>query len=276
MRNPLGQFLRARRHLTTPDRVGLTRVGDHRRTPGLRREEVAMLAGVSIDYYTRLEQGRQRHPSDQVLSALACVLQLDSEATEHLHHLAHPLTRKRGSVRGVEQVDSTTLRLMDSWDHAPARVVNHRLDVLAQNPLNVALYEGLGYSDNLIRLTFLDPAAREFYPDWEQEACDKVAHLHAALGAYRDDPALSELVKELSLASEDFRQKWARYDVGCWACSHRTRRFHHRAVGAMTLRFQAFAVNHVAGQQLIVSQAEPGSPSENAVVKLAALNVSHR
>jgi transcriptional regulator with XRE-family HTH domain len=265
MYSPLGEFLRARRQRTTIDQVGLPRVGDRRRTPGLRRDEVAMLAGVSIDYYTRLEQGRERHPSDQVLDALARVLRLDPEAGKHLHELARPRAYKRRP--STDRVSPDVLQLMDSWDHKPAFVVNRRLDVLAKNPPAVALVEGLNYSDNLMRMTFLDPASREFYLDWEKEARFKVALTRAAVGADGDDTYLLELVEELSLKSEDFRRLWACHDVR--ANTRASERMYHREVGEMTLRYEAFAINSAPGQELVVFQAEPGSPSERALARLS-------
>jgi transcriptional regulator with XRE-family HTH domain len=258
----------------TRDQVGLTHDNSRRLTPGLRRQDVAVLAGISIDYYTRLEQGKECHPSDKVLRSLAQVFQLDMEATRHLYRLARPWPCDRGPAAGVDKVDPTALRLMDCWDQAPAFVVNHRLDVLARNPLSAALNRGLRYRDNLIRLVFGDPAARTFYRDWEQEADIMVAHLRTALWAGPHDPTLPELAEELSLASEDFRRRWVRHDVGWMTCTHETRRFRHRDVGDITLRFQSFTVNRVRGQQLIVAQASPGSRSEDTLASLSMLATS--
>jgi transcriptional regulator with XRE-family HTH domain len=261
----LGEFLRARRQITTVEQVGLISTGN-RRTPGLRRDEVAMLAGVSVDYYIRLEQGRERHPSAQVLGALARVLRLDPEAAAHLHELAHPRPRK---FELSDRVDPNVRRLMEGWDNVPAYVVNHRLDVLARNRLATALYEGLEHSDNLLRLALLNPAAHEFYLDWEQDTHSKVAHLRAAAGAGHDDPLLLELVEELSLGSEDFRRMWARHDV-----RGRTRapvRFHHPHVGDVITTMEVLSIDSVPGQKLIVFQPEPGSPSEDALALLDTL-----
>ena len=262
----IGEFLRARRQVTAPDQVGLTGVGDRRRTPGLRREEVAMLAGVSLDYYTRLEQGRDRNPSDQVLEALAHALQLDPEATEHLHKLAHARETRRGPVDRGGQVTPSMRRLLEDWDHAPAYVISHRLDVLAKNRRAAALFAGLRYSDNIMRLTFLDPAARDFYLDWEKEACARVAHLRAMAGLDCDDPSLLELVEELSRGSEEFRQMWARYDVR--ARTHESVGMRHREVGDVFVSFETLTIDSAPGQKLVVFQAEPGSPSEEALAKL--------
>ncbi|MFD0734796.1 helix-turn-helix domain-containing protein [Planotetraspora mira] len=267
MRTALGEFLRARRQLMTPDQVGLAEAGDRRRTPGLRRDEVAMLAGVSTDYYVRLEQGRDRHPSEHVLDALASVLRLDLEASAHLFELARPRNKPIASEQ-ADRVNPDVLRLIDRCDHAAAFVVNRWWDVLAANPLTSAFYAGMDGSDNLIRLTFLNPAAREFYRDWEQEARAKVAHLRAVAGAH-DDPSLVALVEELSRASEEFRRIWARHDVQ--AKTSPSIRFRHRVVGEMTLHYQVFDITGDPGQKLIVGQAAPGSPSERALAKLRTL-----
>jgi transcriptional regulator with XRE-family HTH domain len=264
----LGDFLRARREVTTPEQVGLRDVGS-RRTPGLRREEVAMLAGVSTDYYVRLEQGRERRPSDQVLGALARVLRLDADATDYLYELARPRSWPRRPVSEREQVSPGLLRLMRSWSYTPAFVNGRWLDVLARNPLAGVLHEGLEYADNLLRLTFLNSGAREFYPDWEQVAHNRVAQLRAAAGADLDDPDLASLVEELSLKSADFRQLWARHDVS--GVTREVRYLHHRKVGVLELTCEMFGVASAPGQHLAIFHAEPGSPSERALIRLGNL-----
>ncbi|WP_371780992.1 helix-turn-helix transcriptional regulator [Streptosporangium subroseum] len=264
----LGEFLRARREVTTPEQVGLLDVGV-RRTPGLRREEVAMLAGVSTDYYVRLEQGRERRPSDQVLTALARVLCLGPDATDYLYELAHPLARPHRQGSQLEQVSPELLRLMRGWSHIPAFVTGRWLDVLARNPLGSVLHDGLEYADNLLRLVFLDPSAREFYPDWEQVARVRVAHLRGVAGTDLDHPYLIELVGELSLKSADFRRLWARHDVS--GIVSEDRRFHHRKVGELDLTSEVLSVASAPGQQLAIFHAKPGSSSERALVLLANL-----
>jgi transcriptional regulator with XRE-family HTH domain len=262
----LGDFLRARRKAITPAEVGIPVVG-RRRTPGLRREEVAMLADVSSDYYIRLEQGREHHPSEQVVDALAAALNLDAEATAYLHQLARPQMFKRESVFRTDRVHPNVIRLMEAWD-APAFVVNHRLDVLARNRPAIALYEGLDHSDNLLRLALLNPSAHEFYLDWEVDTRSKVSHLRAAAGAHQDDPLMVELIEELSLASVEFRRMWDRHDVRA-----RTRapvRFHHHAVGDVLTTMEVLSIDSTPGQKLLVFAAEPGSPSEEALALLAA------
>jgi transcriptional regulator with XRE-family HTH domain len=263
---PLGEFLRARRQVTTIEQVGLTATGPRRRTPGLRRDEVAMLAGISIDYYSRLEQGRERHPSDQVVDALARVFQLDEEATGHLHDLARGRPHKLTPEGRVDRVEPGLIRLIDGWDIAPAYVVNSRLDVLVRNAVAEALYEGFEHSDNLLRLALLNPAARGFYLDWELDTTSKVAHLRATAGPSSDDPDLIELIEELTAGSEDFQRMWARHDV-----RGRTRapvRFHRDDVGDVITTMEVLSIDGSPGQKLIVFQAEPGSPSENALIVL--------
>jgi transcriptional regulator with XRE-family HTH domain len=229
---------------------------------------VAMLAGVSADYYTRLEQGRERHPSDQVLGALARVLQLDHEATDHLYELVRPRTGRRAATGQADRVSPRVLRLMDRWDDAVAFVTNRWFDVVAKNQVAVGHLGALDCSDNLLRLTFLNPMARDFYVDWEEQAWSKVAHVRAAMGADPDDPALLELVDELSRRSKDFRRMWARHDVR--AKTNEVLRLNHPIVGEMILWQESFAVNSAPGQILFVSQAEPGSRSEQALATLRA------
>ncbi|MEU8383466.1 helix-turn-helix transcriptional regulator [Streptosporangium sp. NPDC048865] len=266
--NLLGEFLRARRELTTPEQVGLLPAGS-RRTPGLRREEVAMLAGVSTDYYIRLEQGRERHPSERVLGALMQVLNLSADASAHMHRLAHPWPLRPSPADQPDRAKPAVVRLIRSWPYTPAIVTSRWMDVLASNQMADALYEGLEHRDNLLRLIFLNPASRRFYRDWDECARSKVAQLRAIAGADLDDPYLTDLVGELSLKSKDFRRMWARHDVS----SHNvaTKRFRHHDVGDLTLTYEMFNINDSPGQKLIVFQAEPGSPSAHALDLLGSL-----
>ncbi|GIH25900.1 transcriptional regulator [Acrocarpospora phusangensis] len=265
----LGEFLRARREVTSPAQVELLDVG-LRRTPGLRREEVAMLAGVSTDYYIRLEQGRERHPSDQVIGALAEVFGLGPDATAYLYALAHSdLPPLPPAAR--PQVSPSLLRLMRSWDWTPAFVMNRTMEVLAINPLAAAFY-GRGLptelepGDNMLRVLFLHPAAREFYRDWEVQARSRVAHLRATFAGDLDDPGLATLVEEMSDLSDDFRRVWARHDVGAER-SH-TKRFRHAYLGELTINCDMFSVSGAPGQQLVTLQPVPGSPSVSALAAL--------
>jgi transcriptional regulator with XRE-family HTH domain len=269
--NLLGQFLRARRALVRPEDVNVP-TGARRRVVGLRREEVAMLAGVSTDYYVRMEQGRERHPSAQVVDALARALSLDEEATAHLHELARPVSRPRRPAPRRERVSPNLLRMMEGWSQNPAVVLGRRLTVLAHNTLGGALFDGHAYSRDLVRLVFLDPDAREFYPDWEQVAANTVAGLRSSAGTDLDDPELIDVVGELSLKSADFRRLWARHDIR--QKTHETKRFRHRLVGEVALTYESLTVNSAPGQQLVIYQAEPGSPSEEALALLGSLTAA--
>lgn len=273
-RATLAGFLRARRDRVRPDEVGLPHSG-RRRVPGLRREEVAILAGVSTDYYMRLEQGRERHPSPQVVDALARALLLDGEATDHLHRLALADGRRERNARRPERVSPHLLRLLDRWSGTPAFVLGGTLEMLARNRLAQALHADFTVTDNLARMTFLDPAARGFHRDWDRSAAAVVAELHKAAGTRLDDPRLNALVGELSLKSTDFRVLWSRHDVR--GKSGGVKRLHHGAVGSLELHYESFTVNNAdgAGQQLVVYQAEPGSPSEEALTLLGSLHTAY-
>ncbi|MES5820190.1 helix-turn-helix transcriptional regulator [Streptomyces sp. RG80] len=272
--NRLGRFLRARRALVQPEDAGLP-AGTRRRVAGLRREEVALLAGVSIDYYVRLEQGRERNPSAQVVDALARALNLADDAVEHLHRLARPVgPRPAGRTRPgrPERVSPALLRMMAGWHTTPAVVLGRCLTVLADNALGRALFAGHTHSGDLLRLVFLDPDAREFYPDWDRVAVNTVAGLRADAGTDVDDPRLIATVGELALRSEEFRRLWARHDIR--RKTHETKRFRHPLVGELTLDYESLTVNSAPGQQLVVYQAESGSPSEEALALLGSLTAA--
>ncbi len=223
-----------------------------------------MLAGVSTDYYIRLEQGRERRPSEQVLGALARVLDLGEDGTDHLHALAYPWTRRRRRPASrIEPAHPSLARMMESWDHAPAFVLGRWLDVLACNRPARALTAGLEHSDNLIRLIFLNPDAQWYFAEWEKTAYEKAAWLRAAAGTDPDDPFLPELVEELSSASDEFRRIWARHDVR--ALANDVKRLRHPEVGELTVTCEAFTVAAAPGQQLFLLHAEPGSPSERTL-----------
>ncbi|MGW4092621.1 helix-turn-helix transcriptional regulator [Nocardia sp. NPDC004750] len=266
--NRLGAFLRARRELVRPEDFGLPG-GGQRRVAGLRREEIALLAGVSADYYVRLEQGRDRHPSEQVIASLARVFALDEEGTAHLRELARPTARRPRAPRRPERVAPGLLRLMNAWPHTPALVLGRYLDVLAANPLAAAVNSCSVPGVNQVRMVFLDPEARDVYRDWPTIAADTVASLRATAGADLDDPRLTELVGELSLKSEEFRQLWARHDVR--AKTGGVKEFRNPMVGDLTLSYETFSVNGAPGQILIAYHAEPGSPSERSLALLGSL-----
>ena len=265
--NRLGEFLRARREVARPEDYGLPEPG-RRRTPGLRREEVALLAGVSADYYVRLEQGRDKHPSEQVTDALARVFALNEEGAAHLRELVRPVTRRRRPSR-PERVSPALQRLLDTWPHTPAMIVGRCLDVLANNGLAAAVNHCSVRGQNQLRVMFLEPESRRIYADWPSVAADTVASLRASAGTDLDDPRLTELVGELTLKSEEFRRLWARHDVRAKTAG--SKRFVHPMVGELTLSFETFKVNGAAGQTLLVYHAEPGSPSARALALLGSM-----
>jgi transcriptional regulator with XRE-family HTH domain len=260
----LGEFLKARRALLSPEEVGLPDHG-RRRVPGLRREELAMLAGVSADYYVRLEQGRDRHPSEQVLDALARALRLEDAEVEHMRRLAGPEPARRRRRAKRERVSPVLLRLLDGWSAHPAFVLGRRMDVLAANPLALALQIPVGI--NIVRSVFLEPGARDFYPDWEAVAGDTVATLRGL--ADPEDPALIELVGELSVRSPEFARLWARHDVRFKAGG--VKRIRHPLLGVLELEFESLAVNAAPGQLVVAYSAPPGSDSERALALLGTL-----
>lgn len=248
-----------------PEDVGL-RTSRRRRVPGLRREELAMLAGISPDYYLRLEQGRGHTPSAQVLDALASALKLDDPATAHLHAISR--SSAPAGTGSPERAPRSVELLLGSWPTTPAFVHGRRLDVLAANPLASALIPGvLTPGVNLVRATFLDPSVRTMFDDWERIAASTVARLRGVVGAAVDDPHLRELVEELADSSEDFRRLWKRHDVGVVVLPTRT--IHHPLVGRLELLVETFALTAAEGQLLVVEHAEPGSPSERALSRLA-------
>lgn len=265
----LGDYLKSRRAALRPADVGLTSTGV-RRVPGLRREEVALLAGVSVDYYGRLEQGRERSPSVQMLEALAAALRLDDDGRTHLFGLAGH-TPRAPRPQQPDRVDPGLLRLMEAWPNNPALVYNRAYDILAANPMATALFGELGAVGNLMLLVFTDPRARDFYADWDAVAADSVAGFRMAYGAAPDDPRARAVLAEL-LAADDFRTLWERRDARrkCLA----RKRFRHPEVGMVTLNMQTFDVRAAPGQELIVYDADPGSPSADALTLLGSIAAS--
>ncbi|MER5930973.1 helix-turn-helix transcriptional regulator [Streptomyces sp. NPDC002054] len=262
---PLGEFLRARRAGVRPQDVGMPSHGV-RRVPGLRREEVAVLAGVNADYYTRLEQGRERHPSAQVTEGIGRALRLDADARAHLSRLA-------GTVPGVPraraayQVPPALRQLLDSHRSAAAFVIDRTLDVLAANDLAVALHSPFERMDNLARMVFLDPAARRFYTRWDATAEATAGHLRQAAGLDPDAGRLRELVSALCGHSTDFGRLWNNHVVT--GKTQGTKHFLHPDAGPLTLTYLAFDIRDAPdGQQLIVYQADPDSPSAEALALL--------
>ena len=264
--NSIGEYLRARRELIRPGDVGLPDNG-HRRVPGLRRDELAMLAGISTEYYTRLEQGRDQRPSAQVLGAVARALGLDEDATAHLHALGTPPSRRR---RRAEPVRPGVRQLLDLWHHTPAYVQGPLMDILAANPIARALSPMYTPGTNLLRAVLLDPAVQEFFPQWESRVGGLIASLRAMVGPDVDDPRLAELVGELSVRSDHFRRLWSRHDARAQpgGGSHIMR---HPQVGDLELHYEKFTVAGAESQLLVVYRALPGSPSEQALALLGGL-----
>jgi transcriptional regulator with XRE-family HTH domain len=263
----LGDYLRARRELVQPDSVGLP-VNGVRRVAGLRREEVAMLAGISSDYYLRLEQGRDRNPSIQVLEALARVLGLDQAATDYLLGLATPRPRRRRRRPRRETVPTGTRQLLDILG-LPAFVEGRYFDVLAANSLARSLSPNLQVGQNRLRAVFLDPAEKALYPDWEHATARLVAGFRESVGSDADDPRFVELVGELSLSSERFRRLWARHDVQ--SREGMPTRIHHPQVGDLTLSREKLAIGGAEGQMLVVYHAQSGTSSAEKMALLASL-----
>ncbi len=253
----LGKFLQARRARVHPSEVGLAEDA-RRRVPGLRREELALLAGVSVDYYTRLEQGRAKRPSDQVLDAVARALRLDEATRAHLHRLAGYSRLEPGHPRADIRPELRTM--LQSIDQFPALLQNHRMDVLVPNAMARALYEPMGWEvdrcPNLARLLF-DEDSRPFFPAWEACAADVVAQLRKVAALFSEDEALTSLIGELSVRHRDFSQLWARAEVS--DCNVGTVRFDHPIVGPLALHKEQFRVADGSGQMLVSLSASPGT-----------------
>jgi transcriptional regulator with XRE-family HTH domain len=273
-RNEIREFLTSRRAKITPEQAGLPWYGDKRRVPGLRREEVALLAGVSVDYYTRLERGNVAGVSESVLEALARALQLDEAERAHLFDLARgahgaPPTRRRPAK---QRVRPSVQRMLDAITGAPAFVRNGRMDILAANRLGRAFYSQHFDSPhgpaNSARFIFFDLRAPDFYVDWDQVATDAVAILRSEAGRDPYDRGLSDLIGELSTRSDTFRTRWAAHNVRF----HDTgvKRFHHPVVGDLELTFETMGLAADVGLLLFVYTAEPGSKSEEALNLLAS------
>ncbi|AVH54648.1 MULTISPECIES: helix-turn-helix domain-containing protein [Streptomyces] len=264
-------FLRTRRARITPQQAGLPPHPGVRRVPGLRREEVAQLAGVSVDYYVRLERGRTTSVSAAVLDAVARALQLNDTERNHLFALANP-TRQRPQARAAQRARPGLLRALENVAGVPALLLGHRLDVLATNHLARAFYrdfEGLPAGEwNMARYMFLDPAARDLYVDWPETARENVGMLRLHASHHPRDPRLAQLVNELSVGDRDFRRWWSDHDV--YQPKYGSKRYHHPLVGDLTLGFEAFKPMGDPDQTLGLYTVEPGSPSENALRLLAS------
>jgi transcriptional regulator with XRE-family HTH domain len=273
-KHEIRDFLVSRRGRIGPEQAGLTAFSRQRRVPGLRREEVAALAGISVEYYTRIERGATSGVSDDVLAAIGQALQLDEAERSHLHNLFRAAASVRAARRAPAQqrVRPTVQRLLDSMVGVPAYVRNGRLDVLAANTLGAALYSQVlddpTGPPNVARFVFLDVRSTEFFLDWESVANDAVAILRAEAGRDPYDRKLTDLVGELSMRSEEFRGRWAAHDVKF----HRTgtKRLHHPLVGDLVLAFEALDLPGDSGQRILAYSAEPASPSHDALELLAS------
>ncbi len=263
----LSEFLRTRRARLQPEDVDLPDYGGRRRVAGLRREELAHLAGVSVDYYTRLEQGRVGNPSENVLDAVARALRLAPDESGHLHRLARPAGRPRRRTTARQQPRPSLLRLLDQLDHTPAVVMGHRMDILAWNRAATALfgdYGALPVEDrNIARITFLDPASRDLYGDWAGCARENVAFLHLEAGRRPDDPLLAELVGQLCLSSQEFHHFWAEHPVADKTSGRKL--FHHPLAGTLDLAYDTLRPADDPGQALVTYTADPDTPSDDSL-----------
>jgi transcriptional regulator with XRE-family HTH domain len=265
----LGRFLRARRERLSPLAAGLPAAG-RRRVPGLRRDEVATLAGVSLSYYSRLEQGRELSPSPRVLEAMARVLQLGDEDKRELFRLAQPAARRTKAPVRVERVRPHLRQLIGSWTRTPAFIIGHAQDLLATNALADALYRDFAQHDNVLRMLFLDPAAKTFYRSPERARHRAVADLQQTAASTPEDPRILELVGELSVRSGEFRALWAREYTR--VPPYEIKQVYHSVVGDLELRHEALSIRSAPGQQLVVLQAEPGSPSADGLALLGSVS----
>lgn len=272
-RSEVREFLTTRRARITPEVAGLPAFGGNRRVAGLRREEVALLAGMSVDYYTRLERGDLSGASDSVLDALARALQLDEAETAHLFDLARSASaspRARKPRKTADGIRPSIQRLLDAITDAPALIRNNYFDYVAANRMGLALYAPVFAepAPNSARFTFLNPAAPEFFLDWDKNTQELVATMRGEAGRNPYDKRLSDLVGELSTRSDRFRTLWGAHNVRY----HRTgtKRLHHPVVGDLELTYEAFELPADPGLMLATYTAEPGSPSEDALKLLAS------
>ncbi|MFF4837338.1 helix-turn-helix transcriptional regulator [Streptomyces sp. NPDC001315] len=277
----LGDFLKSRRAALRPEDVGITPHPTRRRVTGLRREELSMLAGVSITHYTRLEQGRATSASDAVLESIARTLRLTDDETAHLKALARPTPASRPAPPRVEYASPSARQLLAAMTDVPALVLDRRTDVLAWNRLGHALLAGHlapecpdtpAARPNLTRMLFLDEQYRDQYPNWNEEAQLAVASLRLVAGRHPDDRSLAGLVGHLAMNCSEFASRWARHPVR--TCTSGVKQLHHPLVGAMELSFESLDIPGTSGRRLIAYTAEPDSPSEAALRLLGNVTAS--
>lgn len=266
----LGDFLRAKRAAASVEALPFPSTG-RRRVPGLRRDEVALLAGVSVDYYTRLEQGRETNPSAQVLDALAHSLDLTVDERRYAYGLAQ-IVWVPELAESPASVDTTLERLMGRWPAAAGFVLDPLLDIVAMNRLATALFRPFSTTRNLVEMVFLDPQGREFYVDWERAASGCVANLRATSGLYAGTARREELLGRLTAGSAYFAELWAAHEV--MPKTHDQKLLRHPDVGELLIDFDAFEVSAMPGHQLVVYGAEPASPSERAFQELSRMPVT--
>ncbi|MGO4595152.1 helix-turn-helix transcriptional regulator [Leifsonia sp. 2TAF2] len=263
MTSELGEFLKSSRSRTSPADVGIA-VGGRRRVAGLRREEVAQIIGVSVDYYSRLEQGRELSPSAQVADALGRAFLLDEHGLAHLYRLAR-LTPRRGPAT-TNVVDPTLWALMTEWAEYPTVLLGHAFDVIAANSLAEALFLGFPPRRNLIESMFLDSASHALYRDWTETAANTVAGFRLLHAAQPDDTRIRDVLQRLESGSPEFRSMWS--DHLARGRRLAVKRLRHPVVGDLELQIQTFDVRSAPGQELIVYRAEPGTTSAAALARL--------
>lgn len=272
----LGEFLRARRAELTPQDLGITSYGS-RRVPGLRREELAQLAGVSATYYTRLEQGQSNNASEAVIDSLARALKLNVDERAHLHDLARPARARRRRPNKPDHARPGTVALLNAMDGIPAVAMGRLNEVLAWNHLGHLLLAGHLHFDapqrptdrpNLTRMLFRDPHIRDLYRNWHEEAALSVASMRFVAAQFKDDRELAELIGELTLNSPDFASLWAKHPVR--RCVSGVKKFRHPEVGDFDLTFEVLHLPDANGQRILTHTAEPGSPAAAALDLLRA------
>ena len=274
------EFLVSRRSRITPEQAGLEPISGRRRVPGLRREEVARLAGVSVEYYTRLERGNLSGASDSILDAISQALQLDRAEHDHLYDLARAAnTASRSRAKSTPATVQPAMQyLLDAITGAPAFIANNRMDIVAANDLGYAMYSdmyrGTARPANHSRFIFLDPLSHNFYPDWDRAANVNVAILRREAGRNPHDKGIAELVGELSMRSDEFRTRWAAHNVRRHYSGTKT--FSHPVVGLLELTYAAMELEDDPGHTLTVYPAVPGSPSDEALRLLASWAATER